>query len=65
MKVDRQKLELAMARACMNTSDVVKGSGMPESTVKNVVSGKGVKPATLGRVAKALGIDPADIIAKE
>lgn len=64
MRADREKLLLAMARACMNVRDVVRETGMPEMTVKNVISGKGVKPATLGRVAKALNIDPADIIEK-
>lgn len=64
MRADKGKLLLAMARACMNTRDVVRETGMPEMTVKNVISGKGVKPATLGRVAKALNIDPADIIEK-
>lgn len=64
MKANKDKLLLAMARACMNTRDVVRETGMPEMTVKNVISGKGVKPATLGRVAKALNIDPAEIIEK-
>lgn len=64
MRADKDKLLLAMARACMNTRDVVRETGMPEMTVKNVISGKGVKPATLGRVAKALNIDPADILEK-
>ncbi len=64
MKANKDKLLLAMARACMNTRDVVRETGMPEMTVKNVISGKGVKPATLGRVAKALKVDPADIIEK-
>ncbi len=62
MKADKNKLILAMARACMNTRDVVRETGMPEMTVKNVIAGKGVKPATLGRVAKVLGVDPAEIM---
>lgn len=61
MKVDRQKLELAMARACMNTADLI-ATGLPRPTVTNVIMGRGVRPATLGRIAKALGVDPADII---
>ena len=64
MRADKNKLLLAMARACMNTRDVVRESGMPEMTVKNVIAGKGVKPATLGRVAKALNVDPAEIVEK-
>ncbi len=62
MKVDKHKLELAMARACMNTDDLQKAAEMPRPTLNNVTTGKNVRPATLGRVAKALGVDVAEII---
>lgn len=62
MKVNRQKLELAMARACMDTADIQKTTGMPRPTVNNVVSGKNVRPGTMGRIAKALSTDVAEII---
>lgn len=65
MKADRKKLELAMARACMDSADLPAAAGLPRPTVQNVIVGKSVRPATLGRVAKALGCDPSDIIAKE
>lgn len=64
MKADRKKLELAMARACMNSKDLPAAAGLPGPTVANVIVGKSVRPATLGRVAKALKVDPADIIEK-
>ena len=62
MKVNRQKLELAMARACMNSADLPAAAGLPRPTVQNAIVGKGVRPATLGRFAKALGVDPAELI---
>lgn len=62
MKADRKKLELAMARACMNSADLPAAAGLPRPTVQNVIVGKGVRPGTLGRIARALGVDPADII---
>ena len=65
MKADRKKLELAMARACMNTGDLVKTSAMPRPTVNKVITGRNVSPATLGRVARALGVDVTDIIEVE
>lgn len=65
MKVDRKKLELAMARACMNSADLPTAAGLPRPTVQNVIVGKGVRPATLGRIAKALGVDPEELIQKE
>ena len=33
MKVNRQKLELAMARACMNSADLPAAAGLPRPTV--------------------------------
>lgn len=54
-----------MARACMNTADLVAASGLPGTTVQNAIVGKGVRPGTLGRIAKALGVDPTEIMEKE
>ena len=65
MKADRKKLELAMARACMNTADLVKMSAMPRPTVNNAIVGKSVSPATLGRIARALDVDVTDIMEVE
>lgn len=57
MKADRNKLELAMARSCMSTEELVIKAEMPLSTVKNVITGRSVRPVTLGKVARALGVD--------
>lgn len=65
MKIDKVKLELAMARACLNPQDLAKVSGLPAPTVNGAIRGRGIRPATLGRIAKALDCDPADIIKKE
>lgn len=65
MKADRKKLELAMARACMESADLPAAAGLPRPTVQNVIVGKSVRPATLGRIAKALGVDPVEILKEE
>jgi len=65
MKVNRAKLELAMARACMETRDLPEAAKLPRPTVNNAIAGRGIRPATLGKIAKALGVDPADIIEME
>lgn len=65
MKAEKIKLDLAMARACMNSADLAEASGMPPQTVNGVIRGRSVRPATLGRIAKALGVDPAELIAEE
>lgn len=62
MKADKNKLTLAMARACMNPQDLAKAAELPPQTVNGVIRGRSVRPATLGKVARALGVDPAEII---
>lgn len=65
MKVDRDKLRLAMARACMNPQDLAKAAEMPPQTVNGVLRGRSIRPATLGRIAKALGVDVTEILSEE
>lgn len=65
MKVNRNKLRLAMARACMNTIDLSAKAEMPVQTINGVLRGRSIRPATLGRIAKALGVDVTDILEKE
>lgn len=65
MKADRKKLELAMARVCLNPQGLADTAGMPAQTVSRVILGRGVRPATLGRIAKALGVDPAELLKEE
>ncbi len=54
MLVDRKKLELAMARACMNSADLPPAAGLPRPTVQNAIVGKSVRPGTLGRIGEVL-----------
>lgn len=62
MKVNRQKLELAMARACMDSKDLPAAAQLPRPTVNNAIVGKSVRPKTAGLIAKALGCDVTDIL---
>ena len=63
MKIDANKLDLALAQRCMNLSDLRAGSS--SQTLKRIRRGEEVKPATAGRIARALGVDVSEIIAKE
>lgn len=65
MKADLKKMDLAMARACMNIPDIAKASGIPVQTINNLRKRNSVRPATLGKIAKALGVDPADLIKED
>lgn len=62
MKADKDKLFIAMANACMNASDLQKGSGLPRPTLNNVITGRNVRPATIGKVAKALNVNVSELI---
>lgn len=61
MKINRKKLELAKARACMGQKEIV-AAGFPAGTLTNAMTGKNVKPETAGRLAKVLGVDVLDLI---
>ena len=60
MKISREKLDLAKARACMSTEDMIK-AGIPKGTLVNACKGE-VQPHTAGRIAKVLGVDVTEII---
>lgn len=62
MKANKRKLDLAMAKACMSTTDLQKATEIPLPTINNVISGKGTRPVTIGRIARALGVDVTEII---
>lgn len=62
MKANKKKVQLAMARACINSYDLAKKADMPVPTLNNLISGRSVKPATIGKVCRALEIDVADIM---
>lgn len=63
MKLDRQKYELAKARACMGQKELVE-AGIPQGTLCRALQ-KDVRPETAGRIAKALGVDVTGIIETE
>lgn len=65
MTLDRNKLSLAMARACLTTAELATVAQMPRATLDNAIAGRSIRPATLGKIARALGCDPADIIEEE
>ena len=64
MIVDKKKLELARARACMGQKEIV-ASGFPKGTYCGILRGNDVKPETMGKLAKILGVDVSEIIKEE
>lgn len=63
MKIDNYKLDLLLAKRCMNLRDL--RAGTSPQTLTRIRRGEEVLPATLGRIAKALGVDPAELLKEE
>lgn len=62
MKVNKSKLELAMAQACMNAYDICKLAGIQYQTYRRIANGGSPKPATVGKIAKALNCSVTDLL---
>lgn len=64
MRLNRQKFDLARARACMGQKDFEE-AGIPKGTLCRAIGGASLKPETLGKIAKALGVDVTEIMETE
>ncbi|MDD6666213.1 MAG: helix-turn-helix transcriptional regulator [Eubacterium coprostanoligenes] len=63
MKIDNEKLMIALANNGMMLKDLCKRAGLSENAFRAIRQGKSTpRPATLGRIAKALNVDVQDII---
>lgn len=63
MKVDFQKLQIAMANACMNKGDLAAAVGISRISISKYFSGqRQPSPKTIGRIAKALNVSVTEII---
>ena len=65
MIIDKNKVKLVMARACMNTKDLQKKVDIPRPTINGALSGRSVTPRTIGLIAKALNVDVTEILIKD
>ena len=66
MKVNLQKLQIAMANACMNKSELAGSAGISRLTVAAYFSGKrNPSLKTVGKIAKALNVPVTEIIETE
>lgn len=62
MKVNKKKLELAMAKACLNSRDLALIAELPRPTLNNAITGRNLRPATIGKIAKALNVPVEQIL---
>lgn len=63
MKVDFQKLQIAMANACMNKGELAIAAGISRISISKYFFGqRNPSTKTLGRIAKALNVSVTEII---
>lgn len=63
MKVNRQKLQMAMANACLNMDDLAELAEVSRNSIAKYLIGlRNPKPKTLGKIAKALNVPVEKLI---
>ncbi len=62
MKLNRDKVNIAMARKKMTVMDLAKAYGVSRARINVILNSQVITPVCAGRVAEALGVDVTDII---
>lgn len=62
LKVSQDKVQLAMAKKCMNPYDLCSAADISYATYRRIMAQGGCKIATLGKIAAALDVNVTDII---
>ena len=62
MKIDKNKLAIALARECWNQRTLRDNCQVSSQTLRNVNAGKEVLPETAGKIARALGVDITELL---
>lgn len=59
MKIDKMKLEMAMANAELSSVNI---TSVCRTTYCRAIKGENLTPKTVGKLAKELGVSVADIV---
>ncbi len=63
MKINDEKLEIAMANKCMTINQLAAKSGVSRMSLANYTANRrNPKPSTVGKIAKALDVKVEDLI---
>ncbi len=63
MKINRNKLDLAMANACMSINDLAEKAEVSRISIGRFISGRTEpRPVTVGKIARALNMKVEDLI---
>lgn len=62
LNLNCEKVQLQMARQCMNPYDLCSKAGISYASYRRIMKEGGCKIATLGKLATALGVDVTEIL---
>lgn len=63
MYIDKEKVELAMARKGLTPTELARAMNRHETAPYYLLkAGRDLNPKTVGKIAKALEVDPSEII---
>lgn len=65
MRLNEQKLNIAMAKARLTVYGLCEAADIQYQTLRRIMRGHPCKPITAGKISAALGIDIEDLIEKE
>lgn len=65
MKLNEDKLMLAMAKARLTVQGLCEAAGIQYQTYRRIINGNSCKPITAGRIAVALDVDVEELIERE
>lgn len=61
MKIRESNLLIAMAKKCINFTELAETSGVSRATLSYIKNGKTCKPDVAGKIAEALEVDVGEI----
>ena len=62
MKLDAQKIKVAMANEIIGPMELIKKVGISYGTFKRIIAGEEVRCSTAGKIAKTLNISVEELI---
>lgn len=62
MKTNGMKMQIALARAEMQSQKLSELTGISRASIGRMICGAECKPFNVGKVAKALGVDVTELI---
>ncbi len=65
MELDRDKINVAMARKGYNIAKLARAYGASAQRMRTILNSRKVSPATVGKLAEALECDVTEILEKE